>query len=221
MRRRTLVLPLAAVALTATVVAGCGSGSKTSTSTSAPGTAAASTSSGSSGSSGSASTPSPAATESNPSGDIPDNQAYVVHSGTAQGQKFSVKVPEGWSRTATGATVTFTDKLNRIDVTTAAATAAPTTQSVTGQVVPTLQKQVPAFAQPKVSTVSRTAGQAVLLTYLGDTAPDPVTGKIVHDKFERYAFFHNGHEVDLTLSGPTGADNVDPWKIVTDSFGWQ
>jgi hypothetical protein len=61
----------------------------------------------------------------------------------------------------------------------------------------------------------------VLLTYLGDTAPDPVTGKAVHDTFERYAFYRNGHEVDLTLSGPVGADNVDPWKIVTDSFGWQ
>jgi hypothetical protein len=25
----------------------------------------------------------------------------------------------------------------------------------------------------------------------------------------------------LTLSGPTNADNVDPWKIVTDSVRWQ
>jgi hypothetical protein len=24
----------------------------------------------------------------------------------------------------------------------------------------------------------------------------------------------------LTLTGPVGADNVDPWKIVTDSFKW-
>jgi len=206
--RRTLVLPLVAVAITASVVAGCGSGSKTSSSTSGPsGTAS--------------STPSPAATESNPAGDIPDNQAYVTYTASGQGQTFSVKVPEGWSRTTTGATVTFTDKLNRIDVTPATAGAAPTTRSVTSQVVPALQKQVPAFAQPKVSTVSRQAGQAVLLTYQGDSAPDPVTGKTAHDAFERYAFFHNGHEVDLTLSGPVGADNVDPWRIVTDSFRWQ
>jgi len=24
----------------------------------------------------------------------------------------------------------------------------------------------------------------------------------------------------LTLSGPVGADNVDPWRIVTDSLAW-
>jgi hypothetical protein len=24
----------------------------------------------------------------------------------------------------------------------------------------------------------------------------------------------------VTLSGPAGADNVDPWRTVTDSFRW-
>jgi hypothetical protein len=31
---------------------------------------------------------------------------------------------------------------------------------------------------------------------------------------------HDGREVVLTLSGPKGADNVDPWRIVTDSLRW-
>lgn len=80
--RRTLVLSLAALALTGGVVAGCGSGSSTSS-----GTRGTVSSSGT--------VPGPA--ESNPAGDIPDNQAYVTYT-PAQGG-FTVKVPEGWAQT--------------------------------------------------------------------------------------------------------------------------
>jgi hypothetical protein len=61
----------------------------------------------------------------------------------------------------------------------------------------------------------------VLVTYGADAAADPVTGKVVHDDVERYAFWKDGKEVVLTLSGPAGSDNVDPWRVVTDSFGWR
>jgi len=47
-----------------------------------------------------------------------------------------------------------------------------------------------------------------------------VTGKVVRDAFERYTFYRAGKRVDLTLSGPTNADNVDPWRIVSDSLRW-
>src|SRR3954451_8902625 len=56
--------------------------------------------------------PNPNAKESSPPGDIPDNQAFVAY--RPPGGGFSVKVPEGWSRIATGGAVTFTDKLNSI-----------------------------------------------------------------------------------------------------------
>jgi hypothetical protein len=205
MRRRTLLLPVTAVALAA-ALAGCGSGG-TSGGKATPATA------------GSTSAPASGAPESNPAGDIPDNQAYVTY--TAPGNAFSLKVPEGWARTGAGTPVTYNDKLNRIEIAPAGAAAAPTARSVTSQVVPGLKGKVPGFAQPKVSTVSRQSGQVVLLTYRGDSPPDPVTGKVVHDAFERYAFHHNGQEVDVTLTGPVNADNVDPWRIVTDSFRWQ
>lgn len=55
------------------------------------------------------------ATEVNPAGDIPDNQAYVPF--TPPGGGFSVKIPEGWASSAAGATTTFTDKLNQVQVT--------------------------------------------------------------------------------------------------------
>ncbi|MEU5257143.1 hypothetical protein [Streptomyces longwoodensis] len=87
--------------------------------------------------------------------------------------------------------------------------------------MPRLGATVPKFASPKVSQVPRTAGPVVLLTYQGDSAKNPVTGKVVRNAFERYAFYRQGHEVDLSLSGPVNADNVDPWRIVSDSFAWR
>jgi hypothetical protein len=161
----------------------------------------------------------PHQTESNPPGDIPDQQVFVAY--TPPGAHFSVKVPEGWARSTTAQGVTFTDKLNSITLQETPAATAATAASATATVVPQLASQVPAFAPGKVSTLTRSAGQAVLVTYLGDSAPDPVTNKVVRDAFERYSFWHGGHQAVLTLSGPQGADNVDPWKTVTDSLRWQ
>ncbi|MBK6014543.1 hypothetical protein [Streptomyces sp. MBT53] len=174
-----------------------------------------------SGSSTSPAPTAPAPTESNPPGDIPDNQVYVAYRPTGGFNGFTVKVPEGWARTGQGATTVFTDKLNTVSVTTATVSAAPTVGSVTNTVVPRLKAQTPKFATPKVTETTRHAGRVLRLTYQGDSAKDPVTGKVVRDAFERYAFHRQGHEVDLTLSGPVNADNVDPWRIVSDSFAWR
>ena len=154
----------------------------------------------------------------NPPGDIPDTQAYVVFSPTGGG--YSVKTPEGWSRTSTATTSSFTDKLNRIQVSATAAPTQPTVASVNSTDVPLVKATVPKFAMGKVSTVVRRGGSAILLTYQGDSAPDQVTGKVVRDAFERYTFYRAGKRVDLTLSGPTNADNVDPWRIVSGSLRW-
>ncbi|MEU8488877.1 hypothetical protein [Streptomyces sp. NPDC048641] len=193
--------------LTAALTAGCSGAGGTAGTGSGPGAAAHS---------GGAA---PAPTESNPPGDIPDNQAYVTYK--ASGGGFTVKVPEGWARTDKGGTTTFTDKLNRVQISAATTSSAPTAASVTSKIVPQLQHQVARFADPKVMQAARKAGPVVLLKYRGDSAADPVTGKVVRDAFERYAFYQHGREVDLTLSGPVNADNVDPWRIVSDSFAWK
>ena len=160
--------------------------------------------------------PKPVATESNPPGDIPDNQAFV----TFQAPAFAVKVPEGWARSVSAGTTSFTDKLNRIEVMSSAAPAAPTPQSASGTVVPELRRTVPRFALGRISEVTRPAGKVVLVTYQGDSAQDPVTGKVIRDAFERYLFYRGGKQLTLTLVGPVNADNVDPWKIVSDSVRW-
>ncbi|MER5904028.1 hypothetical protein ABT150_28645 [Streptomyces mirabilis] len=207
-------LGVVGLVLTVAVTAGC-SGS----SSGPPAASHASSGSGSGSATTAGAGAAPAPTESNPPGDIPDNQAYVAF--RPSGGAFTVKVPEGWARTGQGGTTVFTDKLNRVEIATASASSAPTVTSVGSEVVPRLRGQVPKFDGPKVSQVNRHAGSAVLLRYQGDSAADPVTGKVVRDAFERYAFYRQGHEVDVTLSGPVNADNVDPWRIVTDSFSWK
>jgi hypothetical protein len=170
---------------------------------------------------GQASTPTATAKkapETSPAGDIPDNQAYVAYAPPGGG--FTVKVPEGWSRSAAGGAVVFTDKRNTIRVETKAAQAPLTARDARQSEVPKLASSVSGFQPGKVGTVARKAGTAVRMTYMAKAQTDPVTGKSGQDAVERYVFFHNGKDVILTLTGPKGADNVDPWKIVTDSVTW-
>ena len=156
--------------------------------------------------------------EVSPAGDIPDNQAFVAYSPSGGG--YSVKVPEGWGRTASGGAVTFTDKLNAIRIETAPAAAALTPSTAKQKELPQLARTVKGFQPGSVEIVTRKAGRALRITYLADAKADPVTGKTGKDAVERYVFFHNGKDLVLTLSGPKGADNVDPWMIVTDSVRW-
>jgi hypothetical protein len=160
----------------------------------------------------------PNSAEVNPPGDIPDNQAYVAYRPPSGG--YSVKVPEGWSRSVSGGAVTFTDKLNSIRMESAPASAPMTVAQARRSEVPRIARTARNFQAGTVSTVTRHAGRATRITYLADSRPDPVTGKVRRDAVERYVFFHRGHAVTLTLSGPKGADNVDPWRLVTDSVRW-
>lgn len=210
----------------ALAVTACGS-SATTASTPAPGRSTAGgtsaspgrTANGSTTSSTPSTVPAPSSTtqEVNPSGDISDSQVYVVYHSVAAG--FVVRVPEGWSRTGTS-TIIFTDKLNSVAIQTRALTAAPTVASVTAGELATVRSAVRGYAAGSVSLVSRTSGPVVRATYQVDSTANPVTGKSVRNAVERYSYWKAGREVVLTLSGPTGADNVDPWRTITDSFRW-
>jgi hypothetical protein len=169
-------------------------------------------------SSGSSSTPKANAPEQSPAGDIPDNQAFVRF--TPAGAGYSVKVPEGWARSTTGGAVTFADKLNSIRVEETPAQVAPTVRDARQTEIPKLAQSVKGFQAGKATSVARPGGQAIRITYLSSAPTNSVTGKAGTQAVERYLFFHKGKELVLTLSGPKGADNVDPWKIVTDSVRW-
>jgi hypothetical protein len=194
-----IATPIAAVAALAVAVAGCGSSSSNS-------------------SSNNSKPVNPAQAENSPPGDIPDNQAFVKFTPPSGG--YSVKVPEGWAQTKQGTAVNFTDKLNSIAMDSHAAANAPTVATVRSSELPKLAKTTPGYAAGTVTTVKRKGGKAVRITYNATGKPDPVTGKTRTNAVERYEFFKNGKEVDLVLTGPKGADNVDPWKIVSDSLTW-
>ena len=150
-------------------------------------------------------------------GDIPDNQVFIRY--TPTGGRYTIKVPEGWARTEAGGVVTFTDKYNSIEVHSSSAAAAPTVDAVTTNGLADVSID-PTFRLFDVKPVSRKAGTGVRATYEIGSAPNPVTGKKALLAVERYVFFHNGTVVTMTLAGAKGADNVDPWKIVTDSLSW-
>jgi hypothetical protein len=170
-------------------------------------------------SSGSSAAPNPNAPEINSAGDIPDNQVFVPY--TPAGGSFVVRVPQGWARSATGSAVVFTDKFNRVRIESVPRSQAPDVASTRAQELPQLQSSVPGFQAGQVTMVQRSAGPAVLITYQANSAPNAVTGKSVTEAVERYQFWRGGQEVVLTLSAPQGSDNVDPWRMVTDSFRWQ
>jgi hypothetical protein len=171
-----------------------------------------------SGSAAGSDTVSSAAPESNPAGDIPDTQAFVAF--TPSGGLFTVSVPEGWARSTDGAATVFTDKANTVRIETAARADAPNTESVQVDELPVIASSTPGYRPGTVTAVARKAGPVIVITYQGSAAPNPVTGKTGTDAFERYDYWRNGREVTLTLSGPIGADNVDPWRTITDSLQW-
>jgi hypothetical protein len=204
MRPPKSVLALMAVAA---VLTACGSGASTTSTTAA-----------SSPTTSVAGAVDPNAPETNPPGDIPDNQVFIPYRATSG--DFTVKVPEGWSQSSDGSAVVFTDNFNSVRIEQTQASQPPTVDSVTATVVSEIAAAAPNYEAGNVESVSRNAGDAILVTYRTDSAPNEVTGKVIHLDVERYEFFSNGRLVTLTLSGPQGADNVDPWRIVTDSFQW-
>ena len=156
----------------------------------------------------------PVPVESNPPGDIPDNTQFVPYHAKAG---WSVSVPEGWARSMNGTTVTFTDKLNTVQV-----DAQPGTKvTVAGfkqQDLHQLAASTRAFTLQSVKTAQLPAGPAVLVSYQANSDPNPVTGKQYRLDVLRYVLYRNGERTTLTLLSPVGADNVDPWRIVTQSL---
>jgi hypothetical protein len=147
-------------------------------------------------------------------GDIPDDQLFVPYSPASGG--YTIKVPEGWGRTENNSAVTFTDKYNSITVTSAPAKSAPTIESVGANDLVDVSSD-PSYRAGKITTVKIGGGNVIRATYELGSVPNKVTGKKALLAVERYVYFGNGIQVVATLSGAKGADNVDPWKIVTES----
>lgn len=203
-KRLVVVTAAAGAAALAFVLYGCGGSPST-----APGGPAVS-----SPADPSATVANPNAPETNPAGDIPGTTVYVPFHSARVGWK--VSIPQGWARSDTNGVMVFTDKLNAVRLQTVPAATAATEASV----IPPLLASDPTAKVDAITTVSRTSGPVIETTYTRDNALNAVTGKAGRDAAERHDFFHNGATPVVTLAGPVGADNVDPWRTITDSVSW-
>jgi hypothetical protein len=198
-----------------TALAACGGSSPGSASSGTPG-AAGSTAPASAAASATGQAPVPA--ESNPPGDIPDTTVYVPYQSAAG--HLLVKVPEGWSRTTAPASSTFASNLNSVTVAWKPTAAAPTVSSVSATTVRALQASTLAFRLQAVKPVMLAGGPAIEIIYQINSPPNPVTGRQYRLVIERFELYGNGHGAVLSLSSAVGSDNVDPWRIVSESFRW-
>jgi hypothetical protein len=129
----------------------------------------------------------PSEVESAATGDIPDNQTFLVFHNAPAG--YSIRYPEGWARKGQGNDVTFSEKANAIHI---------------------AVKRGPAKNKPgEKTTVTR------------QSAPDPVTGKRLPLTVDVYEFEKGGKVAVLELSTPEGVDNVDAYRLISESFAWR
>jgi hypothetical protein len=162
-KAKTIVSLVSVFGVAGLLAAGCGSGGS-STTTAAPSEAQAAA-----------------------SGDIPDNQTFLVFHDPRAG--YSIRYPEGWARQGSANDVTFAEKANVIHI--AVHRGAPRSKPGTK------------------------------VTYSRLSAPDPVTGKRLRIVVDRYEYGKGGKVAVLDLSTPVGVDNVDAYRLISESFAWQ
>ncbi len=155
--------------------------------------------------------------EVSPPGDIPDTQVFIAYRSP---QGFYIEVPEGWARSGDDAQVHFVDKYGRVEVRLSAAQAAPTAASAQLEQVAALMASNRAAKVSLVQEVQLPNGPAVRVDYASNSEPNPVTDKQIRLENAQYLFYQGGKLVALTFSAPYGADNVDQWRYMSESFGW-
>jgi hypothetical protein len=218
---KRLFAPIALTAAAAAgpvLAAGCGSssGSSSSNSSSSSSSSAAGGGSASTGAAGSGGALS-ADAHSAATGDIPDNQVFLVFKDPKSG--WSMKYPEGWTQLGSGSNVTFRDKNNLVRVTIKPG-AQPSTGSVASQ-LQAMKSASPSLAFRPPQSVVVGGSKAVKVVYSTESAPNPVTGKRVLLLVDRYELASGGKVAIVDLGTPKGVDNVDAYRMMINSFKWR
>ena len=217
--QRLWALPAVAAVAIVVPLAGCGgSGGSSSTTTASQPATAATTTTAAAGkvSCGSSVTTSANEAASTAAGDIPDNQQFLTFKNPTGG--YSIKYPEGWARSGSGSTVNFQDKSNTVTIAVTSGSA-PTPSSVGKQ----LKQQAasdPCLSPGTPQTATVGPNQAVKVTYTTRGAKSPVTGQRNKVTVDRYVFFKGGMVATVDLSNPVGVDNVDAYRMISESFRW-
>jgi hypothetical protein len=71
-----------------------------------------------------------------------------------------------------------------------------------------------------VQVRSSTQPAAAPTTFTKQGPKDPVTGKRLALTVDRYEYAKNGKVAVLDLATPVGVDNVDAYKMISESFNW-
>src|SRR5262249_35473293 len=175
----------AAVAAAVAVLAGCGGSAKKSSSPppSAPATTTTTTTPTTASSPASTSSaPGPGALQADAAsaatGDIPDNQVFLVFRNGAAG--YSMKYPEGWAQNGSRSKVTFRDKNNIARVLIRRGSLSATSAARELRIL----KGAKISQRPQALTIS--GAPAIKAVYTTVSAPNPVTGKRVTLTVDRY-----------------------------------
>ena len=72
-----------------------------------------------------------------------------------------------------------------------------------------------------ITAVDLPGGPAIRIDYSANSEPNAVTNKPVRLEANRYLFFKGGKIAALDLYAPFGADNVDQWNLMSQSFQWK
>lgn len=190
-------------------LAGCGSGESTITSATAPRPSRANPQAPES------SVPSEA--QSAATGDIPDNQMFLTYEAHADG--YAIRYPEGWTRKGSGANVTFQDKANVIKVLIARGPPPSSVEVIAS--VAKLKRSDPSVHGGDARRLIVAGAPVVKLTYTRLSSPDPVTGKRLPLTIDRYEYAHGGKVAIIDLGTPVGVDNVDAYRMISETFKWR
>jgi hypothetical protein len=209
---RRSILTLLALTGFAVVFAGCGSKS-TSPATNSAGTPTSTAKSQPGEKTTSGSAPAlRAEAVSAAAGDIPDNQVFL----NFRSSGWTMKYPEGWAQSGTGASLFFRDKSNIVRVV-VVKHAAPTVASIERE----LASLKTARIQSAPTKLVLNGSQAFRVVYTTKSAANPVTGKSLTLIADRYYLWHGGKEAIVDLGTPQGVDNVDAYRLMIESFRWR
>lgn len=161
----------------------------------------------------------PVAPETNPPGDIPDSQVFVKYASPTGA--YELQVPEGWARLTNGMDVTFTSKLDGLSLNVSNAPKPPSADSIGGNQAQSLKETGRAVTIKRIEDVMVSGRPAVLMVYECNSEPNPVTNKQMRLENDAFFFYQNGKLATLRLWAPLGADNVDQWKLISESFRWR
>jgi hypothetical protein len=207
-----LLKSLGAVSIVGLLLVGCGS-SESTTSNSAAEKPAPRTA---------ASSPSPeggvpSEAQSAATGDIPDNQVFLTYDNRAAG--YSIRYPEGWARKGSASDVTFQDRANVIHV--VVAKGAPQNPAAASVSLAELKRTDPTVKAGQAQRVTIAGVPVIKVTYTRLSAPDPVTGKRLPLTIDRYEYAHDGKVAIVDLGTPKGVDNVDAYRMISETFRWR